>query len=377
MIAGKKHFIFIAVLCCLVAEVGVCNFAEGAGATMEITATVPLIAYNIAAANITDSSANITWMTNGLTNSTVEYGPTSDYTLLNTSPEMVASHSIILDNLSPGIEYHYHVVSTDSAGTIYTSNDFVFTTSGSKSLIASIGGGGSSSGSIIGSIAGMSVLDLPSISPELTISSGSLLPLTVDNLVSHPVVVISQDGSASLSIDAATKILDKDGQPVDRIGITRIPTQEVPAVQEGYGFAFTGYAYSIEPSGATFTPPLALKISLTPEEWVGISGKESSIQYYNPISGLWEALPTTTDPATYTATAMLPHASVFGLFVSPVHKQTFQDTIIPQKVIPQNGSAPRLTDRPPGIIVAQFMVIITALVALGSTGIYLCLRRKK
>ena len=273
--------------------------------------------------------------------------------------------------------YHYRVVSGDSAGTTYTSDDLVFATSGSKSLISGAGGGGSSSSVTIGNIVGIPVLDIPAIPPELTIPSGSPIPLTADNLVSEPMVIVSQDGSASLSIDASTRIVDKNGRPVNSIGLTRIPIQDVPAMQEGSGFVFTGYAYSIEPSGATFTPPLTLKITLTPEEWMGISGKESSIQYYNPVSGLWEALPTTTDPEPYTAEAMLPHASDFGLFVRPAAKSTHQVTVIRQKAALQNISVPGSKNQPGWIIVAQLIVIFTAIVAVLSTGIYLYRKRRK
>ncbi|MEI7721872.1 MAG: hypothetical protein WCJ23_07825, partial [Verrucomicrobiota bacterium] len=61
MSAEKKHFIFIAVCCCLLVVPGVlCTGAEGATATVEITATVSLVAYDVNATGITGTTANIT-----------------------------------------------------------------------------------------------------------------------------------------------------------------------------------------------------------------------------------------------------------------------------------------------------------------------------
>src|SRR5208337_854697 len=143
-------------------------------------------------------------------------------------------------------------------------------------------------------------------------------PLTADNLVAEPVVIVSADRSASLSIDKDAQLLDREGNPLNSISLTRIATKDVPTVSEGSLFVFSGYAYQVEPSGARFSPPIALKITTTPEEWNLISGKDLSIQYYNPVSGLWEELPTTTDPATHAVTTMLAHASDYGLFINPI-----------------------------------------------------------
>ncbi len=165
-------------------------------------------------------------------------------------------------------------------------------------------------------------MDLLVSPPALTIVSGSPIPLTADNLVAEPVVIVSGDKSASLSIDTNTRLLDQYGQPLSSIDLTRIAAENVPAVPKGSVFAFTGYTYQIEPSGATFSPPIALKITMSPEEWVQVSGQELSIQYYNPVSGLWEALSTTTDPATHSVTTMIAHASDYGLFIRPLHRHS-------------------------------------------------------
>jgi len=372
----KKYFIFAVCCCLLFAAMVLCSNAEAAGATMEITARVPLIAYDIAATDITSISANITWMTNGLTNSTVWYGWNTSYDGFKTNSTMVTDHAIILEGLSAGQEYHYNVVSSDSAGNTYTSADFTFSTStgfisptpGGKSFSGGSGGGGSVSA--FGNIVGMPALSLLTSSPALTIASGSLIPLTADNLVSQQVVVVSGDRSASLSIETATRILDKDGKPLGSIGLTRVATKNVPAVPKGSLFVFSGYAYQIQPSGATFSPPLALKITPTPEEWKQISGQEISIQYYNPVTGLWDPLSTTSDPEMHTATTMIYHASDYGLFIRPASSAFSPVTKSTMTTISETFPVPRAPLWPGRINVAQLTVLIATVLVACIIGLY-------
>jgi hypothetical protein len=370
MSAEKKHYIFIAFCCCLLVAPGVlCTCAGGTSTTLEITARVPLIAYNITAIEITKTTANITWMTNGVTNSTVEYGA-PDYTWAKNDSDMVISHRITLEGLSGGQEYHYRVISYDSVGTNFTSADFTFTTPNSKSLVSNSGGGGGGGFSTIGNLVGMPAVELLASPPALTIVSGDVIPLTADNLVAEPVVIVSSDRSAYLSIDTNTRLLDQYGQPLSNIDLTRIAIKDVPAVPKESLFEFAGYAYQIEPSGATFSPPIALKITITPEEWKQISGQELSIQYYNPVSGLWEALSTTTDPATYTVITMIGHASDYGLFIRPASPMSPSISTTEKTTLtlpgPVRGSLVGFN----WLIVLQSLALIMIIIVVSSTGLY-------
>jgi uncharacterized lipoprotein YddW (UPF0748 family) len=85
---------------------------------------------NVQASNITDTAATITWYTNQLATSQVEYGPTDAYgqsSPLNGS--LVTNHSVTLSGLSASQLYHYRVLSTNANGTS-TSSDFTFNTEG-------------------------------------------------------------------------------------------------------------------------------------------------------------------------------------------------------------------------------------------------------
>jgi len=90
--------------------------------------TAPIFS-SISASSITTSSAVISWTTNELSDSQVEYGTTASYgsqSALNSS--LLTSHSQTLSNLSAGTTYHYRVKSRDSAGILGTSLDNTFTT---------------------------------------------------------------------------------------------------------------------------------------------------------------------------------------------------------------------------------------------------------
>jgi chitodextrinase len=96
--------------------------------TLSVDVTPPIIS-SVSAGGITISGGTITWTTNELSDSLVEYGLTTGYgasSVLNSSP--VTSHSIILSSLSPGTVYHYRVKSADSSGNLAVSADQTLTT---------------------------------------------------------------------------------------------------------------------------------------------------------------------------------------------------------------------------------------------------------
>ncbi len=90
--------------------------------------TPPLISY-VVSIDITVSSAMITWVTNELSDSQVEYGLTINYGEQTTvDMNNVVSHVVNLSGLSSGETYHYRVKSKDAAGNLSVSGDFTFTT---------------------------------------------------------------------------------------------------------------------------------------------------------------------------------------------------------------------------------------------------------
>ncbi len=74
------------------------------------------------------TTALVAWSTDEAATSTLIYGLTSSYGFASTSLA-TSTHSVALQDLSPGTEYHYAIVSTDPTGNQATTSDATFTTS--------------------------------------------------------------------------------------------------------------------------------------------------------------------------------------------------------------------------------------------------------
>jgi hypothetical protein len=95
--------------------------------------TNPPVISNVQATSVTQTSAAISWSTDILSSSQVNYGTSSSYTSSTTlDPTMVTSHSTTLTGLTAATIYHFDVVSTGSANTATTSSDASFTTLGTN-----------------------------------------------------------------------------------------------------------------------------------------------------------------------------------------------------------------------------------------------------
>jgi hypothetical protein len=93
------------------------------------SSAVPPALSSIAAVNVTDSGATITWTTDIASTSQVNYGPTTSYASTTAlDPAQVINHSVVLSNLNANSTYHYRVRSTDAAGNQAISGDFTFST---------------------------------------------------------------------------------------------------------------------------------------------------------------------------------------------------------------------------------------------------------
>lgn len=94
--------------------------------------TVAPVISNVTA-NVTDTTAVITWATDESSDSTVKYGLTTAYGNSSNDAVRVFTHSRTLTGLSPNTEYHYLVESRDAAGNKASSVDLTFTTTGASS----------------------------------------------------------------------------------------------------------------------------------------------------------------------------------------------------------------------------------------------------
>jgi YVTN family beta-propeller protein len=94
---------------------------------------VPVVG-NVAATNVTATSATITWTTDQASSSQVNYGLTSGYGSLSPlNSTLVTSHSVTLSGLAPGTTYNYDAASASVYGT-GTSTNYSFTTAANSPL---------------------------------------------------------------------------------------------------------------------------------------------------------------------------------------------------------------------------------------------------
>jgi hypothetical protein len=75
------------------------------------------------------ASATITWTSDELASSRVDYGATSAYGTASTSAVLTTSHSVTVTGLTASTLYHFRIQSTDAASNTATSSDQTFTTS--------------------------------------------------------------------------------------------------------------------------------------------------------------------------------------------------------------------------------------------------------
>ena len=91
--------------------------------TTAAPSTTPLTISSVAAGNITDTSAIITWITNEPATSLVNYGNTTALGSTASDGTLVTDHSITLTNLTPATLYYYEVSSTNAEGNTTVDNN--------------------------------------------------------------------------------------------------------------------------------------------------------------------------------------------------------------------------------------------------------------
>ena len=102
--------------------------APGGGGGGALDTTPPRIS-DILMSNITETSADISWTTQELSDSQVEYWSSpGEFSPLD--PEMIIYHLVYLTDLTPGTTYYYRTMSRDRAGNLAVSDEHTFTTLG-------------------------------------------------------------------------------------------------------------------------------------------------------------------------------------------------------------------------------------------------------
>ena len=100
--------------------------------------TGPPVISAISVSSLSSTSATLSWITDEVADSKIEYGKTSAYGMSQSSSNMDTYHQLVLQGLASGTTYHYRIISKDSTGNLRVSGDFSFTTS--SAIVASTSG---------------------------------------------------------------------------------------------------------------------------------------------------------------------------------------------------------------------------------------------
>ncbi|PIZ00723.1 hypothetical protein COY62_01265 [bacterium (Candidatus Howlettbacteria) CG_4_10_14_0_8_um_filter_40_9] len=93
------------------------------------TSDAPAIS-EVEVTDISLSSAIVSWKTNTVSTSTVNYGKTASYgsTISDSSGSSVTTHTVKLENLDHSSNYNFKITGTDTDGNVLSSDNYVFST---------------------------------------------------------------------------------------------------------------------------------------------------------------------------------------------------------------------------------------------------------
>ncbi|MEI6835541.1 MAG: fibronectin type III domain-containing protein [Candidatus Falkowbacteria bacterium] len=239
----------------------------------------------ISASSISTASESITWLTNILSSSRVDYGLTDSYGSLtaeaDVSPAGVVSHTVVLSGLVPCTTYHYSIYSNSSLNLFTKSSDNYFTTSGC------VGGA--------------------------TIIEGSMNNIAV--ATGGNINLITNGQGINLVVPINFGVTDANFQIKKLNESTTVASTSVPVGYLNIG----SYVYemkALSSSGtvmSTFDNPLTVSLTYTPSD---VSGKdETSLKIYRWDGVNWNELSNcSVDTNLKKVTCSTNHFSVFGLF---------------------------------------------------------------
>jgi len=109
-------------------EVSDSKYTDFENITITVTAIPSPEITDVKSENVTQNSADITWQTDQLATSKVEYGETTAYGLVVKSSSFVEAHTISISGLATSTLYYYRVSSKNTANKESISGDYQFTT---------------------------------------------------------------------------------------------------------------------------------------------------------------------------------------------------------------------------------------------------------
>ncbi|MDD1669830.1 MAG: fibronectin type III domain-containing protein, partial [Methanomicrobiales archaeon] len=270
----EKHFPVSLFACLsLLALAGALCHSAHAASSVPIIGVIPLVAFNISVSSIHDTGATITWNTNALSNSTVEYGPTTGYGAVRRDPVPEMNHTIVLDGLTPGTVYHFRVESADSFNRVCRGPDGQFSTTGAAPTPGGRGSGGGG-----GAYVGV-VLSFCRATP-----GGVITPVTGKGMLSSCTIISSANTMTDLRSSWSANILEDP--PAGARFITYIRSQLTDSQRSAFdaalasqGLQMADLAYVME---VVESPPLETGVENiqmdVPRSWVTEHGGVGAVR---------------------------------------------------------------------------------------------------
>jgi len=219
-----------------------------------------------------------------------------------------------------------------------------------------------------------------SVSTATSTGSAALLTASWGGVL-KPYRVYSDETDANLYIATGVTALI-DGAPLGEIGIADLGSGDVPAVPTGAVFTFLDHAVECSPAGATFSPAIDLTFTLSEEEWAAAIEKAGEnagslvVKWYDPVSGVWEDVPTIVDAVHRTLTASITHFSTYGLFADPsVATPVTQEPENPATTVAVVTTVPAATTPSDGDDLSWLWIAALVAIIVIAAGAYFLTRR--
>jgi hypothetical protein len=136
------------------------------------------------------------------------------------------------------------------------------------------------------------------------------------------VVVLSEDGLATLKLSRGTQVLaerprqgDAEGQPLAPVSV-RVMAMEVPLRAD---IAVVGLAYEFSPAGATLAPPASLTVRYNPHAYYpfayqSVDCSQLHMAYFDEKGPLAPWLDVKMDSEAHSVTAEIDHLGTLIIF---------------------------------------------------------------
>jgi phosphodiesterase/alkaline phosphatase D-like protein len=316
------------------------NTATATAVSVTVDNAVPVISA-VSSSGVGSSSATITWTTDEVADSQVEYGPTSAYGQVSAlASPLVSSHSVALSGLSASTLYHYRVKSKDAMGNLAVSGDFTFTTLAPPdttvpivSLTAPVAGATvagtvsltASATDNVGVVGVQFKLDGANLGAEVTAAPYGLAWITTTaSNGTHRLTAVARDAAGNLTTAAAVTVTVDNAAPLlSSVTSTSISSSAATITWTTNEASDTQVEYGLT---SAYGQVSALASQLVSNHNLGLSGLSASTLYHYRVKSRDAAgnlatsadftfttapLPDTTPPAV-SMTAPTSGATIAG-----------------------------------------------------------------